>query len=84
MKGAANYFLCGMFGFLLGIVLVGTDRQALIQKSFTEGRESVLSSIVYIKGEAEGHCAISLPLTALVEMVNIGVIEWHALCEASQ
>ena len=84
MKGIADYFLCGIFGFLLGIVLVAPDRVSLIQKSYTEGRESVLSSVVYIKGEVEGRCAIELPLKALAEMVNIGVIEWHNLCEATQ
>ena len=56
------------------------------QAAYTEGRNSVLNSTVTVGGHdtPDNRCAVEIPLSALADMVNAGVIRWHEICEATE
>jgi hypothetical protein len=69
---ATGAVIGGAVGLFWGVV----DHQTAWQ----EGRESILNSTVTVGGD-DTPCSVTIPLSVLAEMVNVGVMDWHRACK---
>lgn len=76
-----RHIITPVFTCTLGI-FVGASASWLeqSQSAYTEGRQSVLNRMVTV-GDATGPCSLQIPLKALEDMVNAGVLMWAEACE---
>jgi hypothetical protein len=68
-------------GFAIGALVFGFSRMVVLQEGFSQGRSNALSRPVTLKGPEP--CNISIPLSALVDLVNTGILDWHEACVAA-
>jgi hypothetical protein len=70
-----------MLGVLTAVSWFGVDRMLVSQQAFDDGKARALSRPVTLKGPEP--CNISIPLSALVDLVNTGILDWHEACVAA-
>lgn len=81
-----DYFINGLivvflFGFFLGGSIMYVADFIDSQQSYTEGRLSILNTMVKIGEDSGSPCDIEIPVRVLTEMVNAGVMKWHEACK---
>ena len=71
-----------VFGFCLGAFIVGYvlafNRMLVSQEAFADGKKAALSRIVTLDGPEP--CNINVPLSALADLANTGMLDWHKAC----
>jgi len=70
MSESTKYIFLVITGFVIGAGTIVFERGVV--------RQSVLGEVVTLHGPEP--CTITIPVSALVELVTTGMLDWHTAC----